>query len=360
MLDSGMDEEFLTQFRMPRRLFETLVNLMQGHVGKQDTNYREAIDTPRRLAVFLNFVCHANSYNQIQELFGVSIASVKNQIKDISTFLVHTFVRERKDLIFPCGEHDIEALERGFRDKWGLPGACAAIDGTHFAITKPGTGGDDYINRKGWPSLAGIFVASADCYCLEAVVGYPGCSHDARMWADSSLKERLANNTIPLKTMPKIQFNGEEIPYYLLGDPGFPISDVLIPTFDRRGGAPTADQTSFNVRHSHARVVVEHMFGQVKGRFRLLIKCIEMTDRELAVKVIMSCFILHNFLLRNGAPCPQEWVLAAQSQAAQQQPGNGNTDINQSMQQPTTAASRAAGLALRNKLLQLHIHSPHY
>ena len=124
---------------------------------------------------------------------------------DVAASLMALFSASNYDLRYPSNENDIKALERGFRDLWQLPGACGAIDGTHFPINKPKDSGDDYVNRKNWCSIAGNFVASADLYCLDAVIGYAGSAHDARMWRGSSLKRRINNGSIPLRSMPKAQ-----------------------------------------------------------------------------------------------------------------------------------------------------------
>ena len=146
----------------------------------------------------------------------------------------------------------------------------------------------------------------------------------------------------------------------MLGDPGFPLSDVLIPTFDHRGGAPTNDQKAFNTRHCRARDVVERMFGHVKGRFRILLNKIEIKDVRLIVLVITSCFLLHNYCLRNGEPCPAQWVQDAQQEAQRQnlqQPGSSAAGAsNDGNGEPPNL--RSAGVAVRNKMLDLHLQFP--
>lgn len=154
---------------------------------------------------------------------------------------------------------------------------------------------------------------------------------------------------------------------YLLGDPGFPISEFIIPTFDRRGGMEPG-KSSFNTRHSRARDVVERMFGVVKGRWRILRKAMEIIDPAFATLLIECCFLLHNFCLRNGQACPQAWVdemhreqaLAAAQGVSHQQPSGhaADDDGDDDGDSDDLAASRAVGVQLRNKLKLLHEQHP--
>jgi hypothetical protein len=51
----------------------------------------------------------------------------------------------------------------------------------------------------------------------------------------------------------------------------------------------------FNRAHSQIRVVVEHAFGAVKGKWKIL-KDVPYYDLDMQKKVILACFGLHNFL----------------------------------------------------------------
>lgn len=181
------------------------MNLVEPYVGKQDTHWRECIDTPRRLGIFLNYLAHGTTYGQIGEQFGVSKSSVCVIMEQVSDALVYVFKDLNADARFPSNPTDIKALEAGFRKIWGLPGAVGAIDGSHFPILRPSKNGDDYLNRKKYYSVVGLFVANADCYCVDFVVGWPGGVHDARVWRNMALKDRLEAGLVPLSTMEKIQ-----------------------------------------------------------------------------------------------------------------------------------------------------------
>lgn len=177
---------------------------IESRVGKEDTRFRPAVDTPRRLAIFLEFLATGPTYNTLAEHCGVSRTNVFDIIEDVADAIIAVL---KGDMRFPSDPTTIKDLEMGFRELWGLPGACGAIDGSHFPIMKPSENGDDNLNRKKYPSVAGLFVASSECYCLDMVVGWPGSTHDSRMWRNMSLRGRMLDGDVPLRTMPPVQVN---------------------------------------------------------------------------------------------------------------------------------------------------------
>lgn len=186
--------------------------MIHPHVGKQDTSWREAIETPRRLACYLSYVGHGHSFNQLDAKWA--IGNVGFVIEEVANALIQVLMMDGGDMRFPSNPNEIKRLEGGFRRLWGLPGAVGAVDGSHFPIRKPTEDGEDYINRKRWCSIAGIFVADADCVCLDARIGYPGNVHDSRMWKNTSLYARLHDHSVPLATMSKIEVKSR--PFFLL------------------------------------------------------------------------------------------------------------------------------------------------
>lgn len=65
--------------------------------------------------------------------------------------------------------------------------------------------------------------------------------------------------------------------------------------FKSDNGAVSKKQRRFNWIHSSARVVVEHAFGRLKGRFRLLLGT-HRTSWQLGAHAVMAAMVLHNFL----------------------------------------------------------------
>ena len=60
----------------------------------------------------------------------------------------------------------------------------------------------------------------------------------------------------------------------------------------------TKEQRFFNYRLSRARMVVEGAYGQLKGRWRLLLKKSEGNLYQTKIAVL-SCMVLHNICLQN-------------------------------------------------------------
>ena len=58
-------------FRMRRESFEYLVNLCEPFMQKQDTRYRLAIPTPKRIAVALSWLANGGSLRHAGSSFGV-------------------------------------------------------------------------------------------------------------------------------------------------------------------------------------------------------------------------------------------------------------------------------------------------
>ena len=68
-------------------------------------------------------------------------------------------------------------------------------------------------------------------------------------------------------------------------------------------GHLTSDQKRFNFHLSKAHMVVEHSYGRLKGRWRCLLKRLDVYISD-APEVVAACCILHcikcvNFMVKN-------------------------------------------------------------
>jgi hypothetical protein len=185
-------------------------------------------------------------------------------------------------------------------------------------------------------------------------LGAPGRMSDARVWRISGLRTRVVLGSVPLRTT-QVDMDDESFLCFLLGDSGHPITDFLITSFDDRGRMNHL-RRSFNERFSRARTIVEHMFGQVKGRWRLLLGTIQIVDPFHLTNTIGALFALHNFLLRNGDECPEEWL--ADLRAEEQRLRAPGVVAAALAAGPSAALVKARGEAVRQSLVSMHSAHP--
>ncbi|XP_033124681.1 protein ALP1-like [Anneissia japonica] len=190
-----------------------------------------------------------------------------------------------------------------FRLKGGFPQIAAAIDGTHIKIKAPRDEPEDYFNHKSSYSIVVQALVDSNGRFIDTFVGMPGSVHDARV-SQYPHCDRLKNNQL-FKPNPVEVVEGCNIPLLIIGDPAYPLLPNLMRPFSGRGRL-TRPQNNFNYKLSLTRMVVEHAFGRLKGRWRLLLK---ENEHELANlrHVVQACCTLHNICISNCVPYRSCW-----------------------------------------------------
>ena len=77
---------------------------------------------------------------------------------------------------------------------------------------------------------------------------------------------------------------GKEVPIVVVADPAYPLLPWLMKAFPDNG-CLTQQQKTFNFRLSSARVVVEHAYGRLKGRWRCLLKRLDISVEDVPTVV---------------------------------------------------------------------------
>jgi len=159
-----------------------------------------------------------------------------------------------------------------------------AINGTHIGIKRPKKDSILYCNRKGQYSILFQGVCNDKQRFIDVFCGETGSMHDTRVLKRSSLYRKCVSGNF---------LKGR----YLLSDAtSYPNLNWLVtPHKDMEN--LTNNKRIFNYRHSAIKIVIEHTFGLLKGRFRRLLNGFENNCIKFVVECVVAACILHNICI---------------------------------------------------------------
>ncbi len=131
--------------------------------------------------------------------------------------------------------------------------------------------------------------------------GYPGNSHDSIILQSTELWSSIkSGNGLPSigKTIGK-----HSVPPLIVGDSAFPLATWLMKPYTNAVLSPK--QRYFNYRLSRARMVTEGAYGQLKGRWRVLLRKCESSSANVRT-FALACMVLHNICLALGDTLPKK------------------------------------------------------
>lgn len=247
---------------------------------------------------------------QVQEDAGDHHGLSQATTSRICARVARALARQAASLIkMPSTFAEEERMMREFYRIRSMPTVIGCIDCTHIKIRK--CGGDAaqyYINRKGFYSLNvqvfsypitllenyiiffyrikmlfGLLQVTCDSHLRirDIVARWRGSTHDARIFNESSLKERFETGS----------FRGR-----LLGDSGYKLEPYLFTPILR---PRNRSEEKYNEAHIATRNTVERCFGVWKQRFQCLL--FGMTCKLPNVKTtIVALAVLHNIAVDHG------------------------------------------------------------
>jgi hypothetical protein len=148
-------------------------------------------------------------------------------------------------------------------------------------------------------------ICNADRVFTYLFVGFPGSAHDSRV---RKIYFNMIHNKVIVilkvfhnsNLVHNIEVNGANEyfrdvgRYHIIGDSAFPLRDWLMKSY--RNAKLTPMQRKHNFILSSARVVIENIFGIVKGRWARL-QFINTYNVSEATEIVTAACILHNFCL---------------------------------------------------------------
>uniref|UniRef100_A0A1I7Y3U0 DDE Tnp4 domain-containing protein n=1 Tax=Steinernema glaseri TaxID=37863 RepID=A0A1I7Y3U0_9BILA len=283
------EDKFFDYFRMESSSFKKLLDLIEPAL-KPRLKKKSNIQPEHMLALTVRYLATGNSFNTFHFAYRMGRATVGKVIRRTTSALINAL----KNVVrLPESPEEWRRIAEDFEGTWNFPNAVGAIDGKHIHIKKPKKTGSLHYNYKTTFSSVLLAVCDANYRVIYFKTGDYGSSHDSHVLEDSSFGKKLQEDSFSLPEDRLISGIDQPIPYFFLGDCGFPLRRRLMKPFS---GSTTHPQAVFNYRLSRARRVIENVFGLLAARWRVLLRDIEV-DANLADKIVACCVYLHNFLI---------------------------------------------------------------
>ncbi|KAK5647298.1 hypothetical protein RI129_002190 [Pyrocoelia pectoralis] len=138
------------------------------------------------------------------------------------------------------------SIAEGFEEHWQLPNCIGAIDGKHVVIQAPPKAGSEFYNYKNNHSIILLAVCDAKYKFAIVDIGAKGRQSDGGVLRNSEFGKNLFNNTLDIPAAQPIEYGGEDVPFYIVGDEAFPLRNNLMRPYP--GRMLTLEKRVFNYR----------------------------------------------------------------------------------------------------------------
>ncbi|KAK6172642.1 hypothetical protein SNE40_016257 [Patella caerulea] len=249
-----------------------------------DTKRSHALSVENKVLITLRFLAKGGFFSELGDIHGTAKSSVSRVFHPTVKGIINVL----DNISFPTSETAPQTMI-GFYEIGGFPKVLGCVDGTLIPIKRPPIDVEQaYVCRKGYHAINVQGICDHTLRFTNAVVRWPGSSHDSAILSNSRVAEVLDSGNL----------SG-----ILLGDSGYGCKKWLMtPLLDPK----SRGEQRYNTSHLKTRNTIERAFGVLKSRFRCLHKttgCLPFsTDR--CCKVIVACMKLHNFCMDEKVPLP--------------------------------------------------------
>uniref|UniRef100_A0A8D8W1P2 Nuclease HARBI1 n=3 Tax=Cacopsylla melanoneura TaxID=428564 RepID=A0A8D8W1P2_9HEMI len=244
---------------------------------------RGVVSVEKKTLIALTYMATQMSVRKIGDQFNVADSTALNSIEK---FLAAVLMIKDHYIKWPS-EEECVIIESQFKSLANFPGVIGAIDGCHIEGKFANSIAHHYNNRKSTQSMVLQGVCTAKKIFTNIYVGCTGRNHDAKVLSRSQLGKKIRE-----EGHTSLLYRQE---FHLLGDSAYSLRTWCMVPY-KNNGRMTESQKKYNVTLSKTRVVIENVFGMVKGRWRRLKYVDVQTPRNIATRITAAC-VLHNFCL---------------------------------------------------------------
>lgn len=148
---------------------------------------KEGWSVRKQVLVFMWYISNQENMREIGSRFGISTSTVFRCVRRVSRALcdIRSKIIRWKDI-----ENQWEISE-AVEARTQIPHVIGFIDRTHIRLSFSPSDDNSYINWKGYPSVILQLVVDARLIIHDCYVGWPGSTHDARVYGNSPIYTSL-------------------------------------------------------------------------------------------------------------------------------------------------------------------------
>ncbi len=296
LLGSYSEVDFRKRLRVSISTFNYLCTLLGPVLKKDDTHLRQSIPVECRVAVTLSRLATGHTLMMIGDLFGIGESTTSKIVRDCCEAIriyLRPLVFKKPTLI------RMKKIASEFEALHGIPLILGAIDGSHIPIIAPPHDPTSYYCRKGFYSCLLQGVVDSKCKFWDYDFGWSGRIHDWALFQKSEIGK---------KTM-----KGAFLPFKFIGDAAYPMRPWFYSPFKGEREGLCREKAYWNFIQSSTRMAVERAFGILKGRWRILLKRIDIPLRNLP-DIVTATLCLHNMCILENDKFDMDWAKVAEKE----------------------------------------------
>ncbi|KAH0742727.1 hypothetical protein KY290_030720 [Solanum tuberosum] len=235
------------------------------------------------LALTLYRLAHGASFSAVSRRFGIDSPTACRVF-----YTVCKAITENLGHLFEL-KSDINRVIVGFG--WiSLPNCCGVLGIEKFEL------GGDLLGENGFLIVQAL--VDSEGRFLDVSAGWPSTMRPETVLRKSKLylgveesKEYLNGSSFELN-------DGNSIPQYILGDSCFPLLPWVLTPYRGESNVEDGAEMAFNSVHRRGMQLVGTAFGRVREKWKLLARKWNGQCIEAFPFVIVTCCLLHNFLIK--------------------------------------------------------------
>ncbi|XP_060540894.1 uncharacterized protein LOC117658435 [Pantherophis guttatus] len=321
VLETWDDSEWLQNFRMCKATFLDLCARLSPALQRQKTRMRIPLSVEKRVAIAIWKLATSVCYRDVGNQFGVGRSTAGSVVLEVCRAIQRVLMRSTVNV-----GNNLADIVQGFEAR-GFPNCAGVVGTSHMPILCPPHQASEYVNTKGYYSMALQALVDHRGKFTHLSAGWPGKTHEAKIFNKSTLFTKGQEGT--LFAPGSVEINGISVPRVILGGPAYPLLPWLMVPYTEG-----LDETkeAFNVTLSRCQEPLEEAFSRLKGRWRCLTGRNDCAVENLP-RLISACCVLHNICEEKGEAYEEKWEVEARQLAA---------TFEQPLQRPDTRIKPAA------------------